>query len=129
MSLSVQPSDCSDLIGRPYRLGGGEGTIDCIQLVYEVLERMSIPTPAFQPCWYDAGQMEIGRALLGWGKRIDNPSYDGDVIVLRQERPAFAVIWLNGVLHINQMTERVAWCPTDRLDSRWAVRYCPMRKS
>ena len=29
----------------PYRLGGGDGHIDCIQMVYVALGHMHIPTP------------------------------------------------------------------------------------
>ena len=46
-----------DLIGRPYRLGadgtGADGAIDCIHLVYVVLERLNIPTPDFKDDWYN----------------------------------------------------------------------------
>ena len=39
MYLPPQTSSCHELIGLPYRLGGGEGYIDCIQMVYVALDR------------------------------------------------------------------------------------------
>ena len=42
-----QTSSCTELIGMPYRLGGGDGHIDCIQMVYVALDHMDIPTPNF----------------------------------------------------------------------------------
>ncbi len=46
--------DCADLVGMRYKLGadGSNGEIDCIHLVYTVLERLGIPTPAFNDGWY-----------------------------------------------------------------------------
>ena len=104
---------CSDLIGLRYRLGadGSNGEIDCIHLVYRVLEDLKIPTPTFNPSWYQASRLSIGRVLMSWGDRIDHPLYDGDVLLMRQTRPAFAVTWQTGILYINQDLERVAWCP------------------
>jgi hypothetical protein len=105
-------SDCVDLIGLRYRLGadGTGGEIDCIHLVYEVLRRCQIPTPAFRPEWYDASWRLIARDLLAWGKRVEQPAYDGDVLLLRQDTKAFAVTWQRGILYINRQTERVNWC-------------------
>ena len=101
-----------DLIGRPYELGadGSNGPIDCIHLVYTVLERLRIPTPAFDPLWYEGDRMRIGRALLEWGTRIPAPTYDGDVVLFRQSQLAFAVTWQSGILYINQDLRQVAWC-------------------
>ena len=57
-----------DLIGRPYRLGangtGADGAIDCIHLVYVVLERRNIPTPVFKDDWYNQSVRQYGRDLL-----------------------------------------------------------------
>lgn len=109
--------DCADLIGLRYRLGatGKGGEIDCINLVYEVLRRCQIPTPAFRQEWYASGWREIARDLLGWGCRIPHPVYDGDVLLLRQDAKAFAVTWQSGILYINRQTETVNWCQASRL--------------
>jgi hypothetical protein len=106
-------SDCSDLIGYRYRLGatGKDGEIDCIHLVYTVLGRLHIPTPAFNPAWYTASRIQIARDLLQWGERISDPSYDGDVLLLKQGTTAFAVTWQAGILYICPNTEKVNWCP------------------
>ena len=105
-------SDCVDLIGLRYRLGadGSNGEIDCINLVYEVLRRCQIPTPTFRSEWYEASWRTIARDLLAWGRRVSEPTYDGDVLLLRQDTKAFAVTWQSGILYINRHTERVNWC-------------------
>ena len=106
-------SDCSDLIGRPYRLGA-DGTgddIDCIHLVYIVLTRLGIITPAFNPHWYTAPIREVVRDLNAWGFRVVQPEYDGDVVLLPQNSWAFGVTWQNGILYINPQLQQVAWCP------------------
>jgi hypothetical protein len=94
-----------DLIGRPYRLGadgtGADGAIDCIHLVYVVLERMNIPTPEFRDDWYNQSVRQYGRDLLKWGSRIDQPGYDGDVLLLDQA---------------------VAWCPIDGVSNSHCFR-------
>jgi hypothetical protein len=104
-------SACADLIGLRYRLGadGTGGEIDCIHLVYEVLRRCQIPTPAFRADWYDARWSTIARDLLRWGNRIAAPAYDGDVLLLKQDGKAFAVTWQRGILYINRQTETVNW--------------------
>jgi len=104
-----------DLIGRPYRLGadgtGADGAIDCIHLVYVVLERLNMPTPKFKDDWYNQSVRQYGRDLLKWGSRIDQPGYDGDVLLLDQGDPVFAVVWSRGCLYINRHLKAVAWCP------------------
>jgi len=104
-----------DLIGRPYRLGANgtdpDGALDCIQLVYTVLGRLGIATPKFDPSWYDGNKVQILRALLRWGDRVDQPQYDGDVLLLPQTAATFAVSWSQGCLYINQHLKAVAWCP------------------
>jgi hypothetical protein len=96
-----------------YRLGadGTDGEIDCIHLVYTVLERLQIPTPAFKQDWYAAGWRQIARDLLTWGDRIDRAEYDGDVLLMKQDTQAFAVTWQTGILYINSDLKKVAWCP------------------
>lgn len=110
-----------DLIGKPYCLGadGSKGPIDCIHLVYTVLDRLGIETPQFRPEWYSAKQITIARDLLRWGYRIAAPAYDGDVALFPQEAAAFAVTWQSGLLYINRHLQQVAWCPIG------AVPTCP----
>lgn len=105
-------SDCADLIGLRYKLGadGTSGEIDCIHLVYKVLERCQVQAPSFKVEWYTASWRTIARDLLVWGCRIPEPAYDGDVLLLKQNTWAFAVTWQRGILYINRQTERVNWC-------------------
>jgi hypothetical protein len=117
--------DCIDLIGQ--RFAWGE--LDCIHLVYRVLERMEIPTPPFDSRWYERNPHRIGRALLRWGKRIQDPTYDGDVLLLIGEQLSFAVVWQGGILYMNQRTEAVDWCPMRREMIAHAFRYCPSSAS
>jgi len=121
-------SNCLDLIGRPYRLGGGDGTIDCIQMVYEVLERMDIPTPPFQESWYTDSRFTIGRALLQWGDRVRGTPYNGDVGITSNPSPVFLVACHNGALYINFHLNAVAWCPIEKTPARW-FRYSPTKNS
>lgn len=115
-----------DLIGKPYRYGangkGPDNAIDCIHLVYQVLERLQIATPAFNQNWYNASRIQIARDLLKWGDRLVDPAYDGDVTLLAQTEAAFAVTWSGGCLYINQHLKAVAWCPIDRLCHRYCFR-------
>jgi hypothetical protein len=108
-----------DLIGRPYRLGAdgtdADGAIDCIHLVYNVLDRLGIATPDFKASWYDNNWRAISRDLLCWGRRIKMAEYDGDVLVLPQANATFAVTWSNGCLYVNQHLMAVAWCPIGKL--------------
>lgn len=123
-------SDCSDLIGLRYRLGadGTNGEIDCIHLVLLALDRMGIPRPEVNPQWYDERPFLICRDLLRWGKRIEQPQYDGDVMLLRTERPTFAVAWQTGMLYINQPAEVVSWCRMQHLPSGYSFRSCRMSR-
>jgi len=115
-----------DLIGRPYRLGADgtdpDGAIDCIHLVYTVLQRMEIPTPVFQADWYNQSVRQYGRDLLKWGIRVDEPQYDGDVLLLDQGDPVFAVVWSKGCLYINRHLKAVAWCPIGTVSGRYCFR-------
>lgn len=121
-------SGCVDLIGRPYRLGAdgadNDGAIDCIHMVYAALADMGIPTPVFKVSWYDASRRQIARDLLTWGRRIPNAVYDGDVLLLRQDRPVFAIAWSQGALYVNMALEKVAWCRTEVLPTYHAFRSC-----
>ena len=104
-----------DLIGRPYRLGADgsdpDGALDCIHLVYTALERMAIPTPAFNPTWYDSPWRPVLKALNTWGFRIQRPQYDGDVVLIPQQTFAFGVAWQDGILFTAAMVNRVEWRP------------------
>ena len=106
-------SDCSDLIGRPYLYGadGSGPEIDCIHLVYTVLNRLDIATPPFKADWYTASKRQIVRDLLTWGRRIERPEYDGDILLLSEDNWAFAVTWQTGILYINRHLNKVAWAP------------------
>ena len=112
-------SDCADLVGLRYRLGadGSDGEIDCIHLVYTVLERLNIPRPEFNEDWYNASSYKVLRDLLRWGVRVDCPEYDGDVLLMTQGNWAFAVVWLSGVLYINTELEKVSWCSLRQLSA------------
>ena len=127
--LPPQTSSCSDLIGTPYRLGGGDGYIDCIQLVYAALHQMEIPTPTFDKDWYNKPRFNHIRDLLRWGNRVNGCSYDGDVLLLSGQGPMFGVIWEQGALHISTMTKAVSWCPTTLLENYWLVRYSPTKET
>ena len=109
-----------DLIGRPYRWGADgsdpDGALDCIHLVFAVLDRLGLPHPACKAEWYEG--KSFARDLLMWCRRVDLAAYDGDVLLLPQETTAFAVYWENGCLYINQPLKAVAWCPIS------AVRSC-----
>lgn len=119
---------CSDLIGKPYRLGAdgssADGAVDCIHMVYIALRDMAIPTPTFNVQWYNASKRQIARDLLTWGRRIRDAGYDGDTLLLQQDRPVFAVVWSQGALYINPIIERVAWCRIEALPTYHAFRCC-----
>jgi hypothetical protein len=104
-----------DLIGKPYRLGADgtdpDGALDCIHLVYEALRRLGIPTPAFRADWYTLSTHTVLRDLFRWGERIERYRYDGDVVLIPQDRWAFGVVWDQGILHFHPLTQQVAWCP------------------
>ena len=117
------------MLGMPYRLGGGDGHIDCIQMVYVALADMGIPTPAFNAEWYEQPRSRYIRDLLLWGKRVNSQGYDGDVLLFSGQGPMFGVVWESGALHINSQSEKVAWCPLTQLGKHWTVRYCPTRKN
>ena len=106
-------SDCVDLIGLRYRLGadGSKGEIDCIHLVYKVWERCGIDAPPFNPGWYSASKTKVCRDLLRWGYRVDQPTDDGDVLLLKEDNWAFAVTWQAGILYVNTHLNCVTWGP------------------
>lgn len=104
-------SDCVDLIGMPYRFGadGSDGSIDCIHLCYQALERMGIEAPPFKQSWYEASKWEICRDLMRWGSRVDRPQYDGDILLLPERSWTFAVMWQAGILYVHPALEKTQW--------------------
>lgn len=102
-----------DLIGLSYRLGadGTDGTIDCIHLCLEVRGRLNLASPPINPHWYSMNRRAILRELLTWCYRIEQPSYDGDVILFPQEVHTFGVLWQQGALYIDRYLQAVQWCP------------------
>ena len=115
---------CEDLIGLEYvpAADGTDNKIDCIWLVYKVLDLLKVPTPAFNWKWYDNDSRLIFRSLLQWGKRITSPFIDGDVLILPDDNWAFAVVWQGGFLHINPITKKTAWSPLDMAGNCLAFR-------
>lgn len=110
----------------PFRLGGdgSDGTIDCIHLVYAVLADMGIPTPQLDPAWYEYPTVPICRALLTWGKRVEHPTYDGDVVLFDDGETAFGVTWQQGILCADRISRRVGWFPTAALPIHATFRHC-----
>ena len=97
-----------------YRLGGDgtNGEIDCIHMVFAVLDELGIERPAFKAGWYEAGTRAIARDVLRWGRRIPLPTMDGDVLLLPEGGfKTFAVVVWQGVLYIDQLGELVCWSP------------------
>ena len=70
----LQPA-LEDLIGVPYEYG----KTDCIWMVLSALEGMGIDAPPLNRDWYEMTPLQWGRDLIKWGKRIDQPEYDGDI--------------------------------------------------
>jgi len=104
---------------------GGDGTnrqIDCINLVFIALKEANTPLPPFNPDWYAMPTRQVLRQLLHWGRRIDRPGYDGDVVLTPQDRWAFAAVWNQGILHISPLTKQVAWCPFSALKNAYYFR-------
>ena len=108
----------------PYRLGGdgSEGEIDCINVVYATLACLGIETPVFKQSWYQASGRQILRDIAKWGERVDQPQYNGDVVLINTDRVVFGVVWDQGILVVSAMTERVLWQPLGNFKS--CVRYC-----
>ena len=104
-------SECSDLIGIPYKLGsdGGDGHIDCIHPCYTVWERLGIDSPPFDKQWYELTTRSIGREILRLTSRVSGPRYDGDIVLIPQEQWAFGVVWNQGILYISHYSDAVMW--------------------
>ena len=82
-----------------------------LHLVYAVLDRFGIATPAFDPCWYDAPPRLILKAIHGWGRRVLDPLYDGDVVLLPHKNYAFGTVWQDGILYITASLQAATWHP------------------
>ena len=119
------------LLGLPYRYGadGSDGTIDCIHLVYEVLDDLQIPVPTFNNHWYGMQKFGYARDLLRWGKRVKDSPYNGDVLLFSGQHPMFGAVWQQGAIYINQASNSVSWCPLANLGKHWVFRYSPMSES
>lgn len=104
-----------DLIGLPYELGAhpSTGKTDCINLVYEVRQRLGLSCPKLQLGWYTGSKTMVLRALLTWGTEVQEPLYDGDVALASQNDWAFGVVWQSGILRISELSKAVAWSPID----------------
>jgi len=106
----------SDLIGRPYRYGATgsdpDQAVDCIHVVLLALDEMGLPRPPSSQHWYSASWRQVARELLEWGKRVETAKLDGDVVLLSTEKHAFGVVWQQGVIHISEIRQEVAWYPT-----------------
>jgi hypothetical protein len=112
-----------DLIGLPYKLGGDTTDgIDCIHVVYWTLQYLKIPTPEFKSSWYAGRRVEIGRDLLRWGYRIEEPVYDGDVVLINASTIVFGVVWDRGILIVSDFTKKVEWHPVERLGT--SLQHC-----
>jgi hypothetical protein len=92
-----------------------DGALDCIWLVYHTLDALEIPTPPFNPDWYEQPTWTVLRTLYRWGTRVDGRLYTGDVVLLPENRWAFGVLWRNGVMHMSHKSSKVDWCPLERL--------------
>jgi len=102
-----------DLLGLPFELGAhpSSGKTDCINLVYEVRQRLGLSCPPLQQDWYSGSKTSVLRALLTWGTQVNGPLYDGDVALMSQNAWAFGVVWQAGTLHISELSKAVAWSP------------------
>lgn len=106
-------SDLHDLLGVPYEYG----KTDCIYLTLKALERMGIDAPPLNRDWYEMSYRSWAKDLIRWGERVNEPSYDGDVIVC-PEPAGFCVVWNQGILQTNRSLGRATWLPLKCFDFR-----------
>ena len=93
-------SDLIELVGVPYEYG----KTDCIYITLKALELMGIDAPPLNRDWYDMSYRGWAKDLIRWGNRVDQPTYDGDVIV-SPEPAGFSVVWNHGILQTNRTLE------------------------
>ena len=107
------------MLGMDYVLGadGTDRQIDCIHLCLYALDEFEIKRPALNVNWYKTSALTHLRALRKWGKKVERPTYNGDILWCGGIAPTFAVVWDTGVLHINNQSEKVHWCPVDRISN------------
>ena len=132
MSDTFQSAEISisKLIGVPFVYGqDGLDGIDCIHLVYRVLQHYKVPTPDFDPTWYESSYRVHIRSLRNWGKRVRGNLYNGDVIWITGDTPTFAVVWQQGILYISEARKAVHWLPISEFKDIKAFRYCPTSTS
>lgn len=101
------------MLGYRYRLGarGENREIDCIGMTFHVLQGLGIPTPEYREEWYHWDLRRILCDIEAWGRRIRRLRADGDVLLFHDKMISFAVVVEGGLLHIDQVSERVAWAP------------------
>lgn len=119
---------CSHLLGKRYELGadGSGDTIDCISLTVRALDHLGIGNPGVLREWYSMSAREVLRELDHYTERIEQPTYDGDIVVLKGTPPAFGVAWQRGILFINRALMKVDWKPAAVLSIH---RSCRMKRS
>ena len=121
----------SELLGMQFVMGadGTDRKIDCIHLCLYALDNFKIPRPDLDLRWYETGAMTHLRAMRKWGRKIKQPTYNGDILWVGGGGPTFAVVWDSGILHINRQSETVNWCPIGKISNFRAYRYFPTNGS
>jgi hypothetical protein len=113
---------CSQLIGKEYSYGENGEKVDCISLVFQALDIMGIENPGVQKCWYTMSIREIFGQVSIYAHWVDEPTYDGDIVLLASDPLAFGVVWKAGILYINQTIMKVDWKPVSYLSIRRCFR-------
>lgn len=113
---------CSDLIGKQYRFGANGSEVDCIALVIQALDRMGIANPGVKRDWYSMSVRQVMVELREYTSRIEEPTYDGDIVLLASDPLAFGVAWQSGILYINRDLMRVDWKPSQCVSIRRCFR-------
>jgi hypothetical protein len=113
---------CRDLIGKRYSFGANGDEVDCIALVIQALDRMGIDNPGVRPEWYGMTTRQVIRELEHFTERIEQPTYDGDIVLLASDPLAFGVTWQSGILYVNRELMRVDWKPSQCVLTRRCFR-------
>ena len=113
---------CEHLIGKRYEYGTNGETVDCIALVIQALDSMDIGNPGLKTDWYEMSLATICRELKHYTERINEPAYDGDIVLLSGRPVAFGVVWQGGILYINRLAMAVDWKPIKALVIRRSYR-------